>query len=70
MDNFQKAKKMAEIKMVQKALEKRNQSFEQMAMELMLAGNDKTQIAQILAIRENLNQSQQRGLEMILEKLF
>lgn len=69
MDNLQKAKKMAEIKLMLK-IKAENKSLEQMAIELMLAGNNKTQIAQILAIREKLSPQKERALEMILDRLM
>jgi len=44
----------------------RTNSLNQLALELMLAGNDKSQTVQILAIRENLTPAEQRALEEIL----
>jgi hypothetical protein len=38
MDNLQKAQKMAKIHLIQKKLKEQNDSLEQMAMELLLAG--------------------------------
>jgi hypothetical protein len=70
MDNFQKAQKMAKIHLIQKKLKEQNNELEQMVMELILAGNNKTQIAQILAIREKLSPQQERSLEMILDRLW
>lgn len=67
MDDLQKAQQMFKIKLIQKKMAE-NKSLEQMALELMLAGNDKTQIAQILIIRENLNPTHKQALEMILAK--
>ena len=72
MDNLQKATQMARINLMKEIIAKRtnqSQSLEQMALELMAAGSDKTQIAQILSVREKLSPSQQRALETILETM-
>lgn len=75
MDNLRKAQKMAKINLILDKLKQRetksqNQSLEMMVLELIAAGNDRTQITQILAVREDLSPSEQRTLEMILNRAF
>ncbi|GAA0877390.1 hypothetical protein GCM10009119_03580 [Algoriphagus jejuensis] len=69
MDNMQKAQKMAKIKLILEKLNSRTpekKNLEQMALELLLAGNDKTQILQKLTLQENLDEKEQRTLQTIL----
>lgn len=73
MDNFQKAQRMAKINLMREIIAKRpiqSESLERMATELMQAGNNKTEIVQILTERENLHPNHQRVLEKILQRLF
>ncbi|WP_343848088.1 hypothetical protein [Algoriphagus jejuensis] len=66
---MQKAQKMAKIKLILEKLNSRTpekKNLEQMALELLLAGNDKTQILQKLTLQENLDEKEQRTLQTIL----
>jgi hypothetical protein len=72
MDNLEKATQMARINLMLKIKNQNSQKekLTQLALEQMEAGNDKSQIVQILAIRENLTPAEQRALEAILFQLF
>ena len=60
---LQNLKKMLNLAQISR---ERESDLTQMALELLMAGNNKDQIAQILAIREALNLQEERALRTIL----